>query len=244
MLTQVIAHRGSSGIRPENTIPAFIKAIEEGADGIETDVHLSKDGAMIIMHDETVDRTTNGTGRIFDKTLSELKQLDAGAYFGYEYLGTRIPTLQEAVELLIKMDFKGEFNLELKTDKIQYPGIEEQVAEYFKNTEIPFHLIYSSFRPKTVQLIHKLCPDTEAASLFKLRTKSAKKFAKSKLIQDWHPSIAWVRSHRFFLPRIQLRPWTVNSEDDMRYCYKRKLKGIITDHPERALSIRREVQGG
>lgn len=75
MLTQIIAHRGSKGTRPENTLPAFIAAIEDGADGIETDVHLSRDGQLIIMHDELVDRTTNGTGRIVDHTLVELKQL-------------------------------------------------------------------------------------------------------------------------------------------------------------------------
>ncbi len=78
MLTQIIAHRGSKGTRPENTLAAFNAAINDGADGIETDVHLSKDGHLIIMHDELVDRTTNGSGRIRDLTLAELRQLDAG----------------------------------------------------------------------------------------------------------------------------------------------------------------------
>lgn len=155
MLTKIIAHRGSKGIRPENTLPAFEKAIEEGADGIETDVHMSKDKHLIIMHDETVDRTTNGTGRIFDKTLAELKQLDAGGYFGYDYLGTQIPTLDEVVQLLIKKHFTGLFNLELKTDKIQYPGIEESVSAYMNQQTLPFKIIYSSFHPQS--LIKNAC---------------------------------------------------------------------------------------
>ena len=123
MLTQVIAHRGSKGVRPENTLAAFKKAIEEGADGIETDVHLSKDGEMVIIHDETVDRTTNGTGRVFDHTLAELKQLSAGGSFSGRYQNEKIPTLQEVVDLLIAERYTGIFNLELKTDKFKYPGI-------------------------------------------------------------------------------------------------------------------------
>ncbi|WP_412988206.1 glycerophosphodiester phosphodiesterase [Pediococcus siamensis] len=244
MLTKIIAHRGSKGVRPENTLPAFEKAIAEGADGIETDVHLSKDGALIIMHDETVDRTTNGTSKIFDKTLSELKELDAGSYFGYEYLGTRIPTLDEVVQLLIAKKFTGLFNLELKTDKIQYPGIEEKVAACMERQKLPFRLIYSSFHPQSLVKMHALDPDIEYASLFKVQTKFARQLYRKHLIKDWHPDIRWVRAHRFFLPHVQLRPWTVNSDDDMRYCFKRKFDGIITDYPGRAAIIRKSIQGG
>lgn len=243
MITQVIAHRGSKGLRPENTLPAFSKAIDAGADGIETDVHLSKDGELIIIHDETVNRTTNGTGKVYDMTLKELKQLDAGSYFGLDYLGTRIPTLQEVVQLLIERHYTGIFNLEFKTDKFEYSGLEEKVANYFDSIDYPFHLVYSSFNPKSIKKIHAIQPTIETASLFKLRTASAKRFAKKNVIQDWHPSIAWVRSHRWFLPRMEIRPWTVNSEENMKYCFKHHFKGIITDFPERGLSIRKSIQG-
>ena len=80
-MVQIVAHRGSSGDRPENTLPAFAEAVRVKADIIELDVHLSKDGHLIVMHDETVDRTTNGKGRICDKTLTELKELNAGSWF-------------------------------------------------------------------------------------------------------------------------------------------------------------------
>ncbi|GEL14293.1 glycerophosphodiester phosphodiesterase [Pediococcus cellicola] len=244
MLTKIIAHRGSKGIRPENTLPAFEKAIEEGADGIETDVHMSKDGHLIIMHDETVDRTTNGQGRIMDQTLMQLKTLDAGSYFGYAYLGTQIPTLNEVIQLLIAKKFKGIFNLELKTDKIQYPGIEEKVLAYMNQQELPFKVIYSSFHPQSLVKMYSLNPDIEYASLFKVQTKFARRLYRKRLIRDWHPDIRWVRAHRFFLPHVQLRPWTVNSDDDMRYCFKRRFDGIITDYPGRAVIIRKSIQGG
>jgi glycerophosphoryl diester phosphodiesterase len=243
MITQIIAHRGSKGVRPENTIVAFNKAIDEGADGIETDVHLSKDGELVIIHDETVNRTTNGEGRIFDKTLAEIKRLDAGAYFSEKYVDERIPTLQEVIDLLVQRNYQGIFNLELKTDKIKYPGIEQKVYEFFKDNDFPFHLVYSSFNPKSISVLHKLQPDVETASLFKINTKAARRFSRRRIIQEWHPSIAWVRSHRFFLPHVQLRPWTVNSEDDIRYCFKKRFKGIITDYPARALKIRKKMQG-
>lgn len=243
MITQIIAHRGSKGVRPENTIVAFNKAIDEGADGIETDVHLSKDGKLVIIHDETVNRTTDGEGRIFDKTLAEIKKLDAGAYFSEKYVNERIPTLQEVVDLLIQRKYHGIFNLELKTDKIKYPGIEQKVYEVLKGEDFPFHLVYSSFNPKSISVLHQLQPEVEAASLFKINTKAARRFSRRRIIQEWHPSIAWVRSHRFFLPHVQLRPWTVNSEDDIKYCFKNNFKGIITDYPTRALKIRKKMQG-
>lgn len=243
MITQIIAHRGSKGVRPENTLAAFNKAIDEGADGIETDVHLSSDGELVIIHDETVNRTTNGEGRVFDKTLAELKELDAGGYFSEKYVDERIPTLKEVFDLLIERKYTGIFNLELKTDKIKYPGIEHKVYDFFMNHAYNFHLVYSSFNPHTISTMHKLQPDVETASLFKINTQAARKFIRRRVIQEWHPSIAWVRSHRFFLPRVELRPWTVNSEEDIRYCYKKKFKGIITDYPAKALKIRKEIQG-
>ena len=88
-MLQIYAHRGSSGTHPENTLPAFAEAVRVGADGIELDVHLSKDGYLIVMHDEEVDRTTNGKGLIREKTLEELKKLNAGGKFSKEFTGDR-----------------------------------------------------------------------------------------------------------------------------------------------------------
>src|SRR5690625_6609337 len=96
----IIAHRGASGNAPENTLAAFQLAVEEGADGIELDVHLSKDGELVVIHDDTLDRTTNGTGRVQDKDLDELKTYDAGSWFDSKFASERIPLLQEVIDIL------------------------------------------------------------------------------------------------------------------------------------------------
>ena len=123
-MTKNFAHRGFSGKYPENTLLAFSKAIEEGVDGIENDVHLTKDGVLVVMHDELVDRTTNGKGYIKDKTYEELAQLDA-SYIFKEYGPQKVPTLREYLELVKDTDIIT--NIELKTGVFEYPGIEQKV---------------------------------------------------------------------------------------------------------------------
>ncbi|MCT3544476.1 glycerophosphodiester phosphodiesterase family protein [Lentilactobacillus buchneri] len=242
--TKIIAHRGSKGTRPENTLISFQTAIDDGADGLETDVHFSKDHQLIIMHDETVDRTTNGSGRIVDKNLAEIKHLDAGVRFSSEFKGTTVPTLQEVVELLIKDNFTGIFNLELKTNKIQYPGIEKAVFDYFASIDYPFQLIYSSFNAWSLEILNRLDPKLAGAKLFKTAAKQAKTLKKDHLIADFHPDIRWLKRHPFFAPAQNLRPWTVNSTEDMQYCFERNLAAIITDYPARAVQIRSEMREG
>ena len=120
MASVIYAHRGASGYAPENTLESFKLAMEMGADGFELDVHVSRDGELIVIHDETVDRTTNGTGRIMDMTLQQIKALDASNHME-KYAGARIPTLEEVYSLIQGTDLL--INCELKTDAIQYPDI-------------------------------------------------------------------------------------------------------------------------
>src|SRR6201993_3287622 len=108
----VIAHRGASGHAPENTLAAFKRAVALGAGFIETDLHLSRDAHFVAIHDETVNRTTNGQGKVHDLTLADLRRLDAGSWFGSEFTGERIPTLEEILEFSRKHDVV--FYLELK----------------------------------------------------------------------------------------------------------------------------------
>lgn len=244
MLTKIIAHRGSKGTHPENTILAFEAALAAGADGIETDVHLSKDGHLIIMHDETVDRTTDGTGNIQDLTLAEIKALDAGSWFAPRFVGARVPTLDEVVQCLITHHFTGIFNLELKTNRIHYPGIEAQVATYFKQHPVPFQLVYSSFYGRSLERLYRLQPDAEFDSLFSLKAQDARRLLARHVILGYHPDMRWVRWHWLFLPKVQLRPWTVNKVRDMRFCYRHRLAGLITDYPELAFQVRARMQKG
>ena len=119
----VLGHRGASGYAPENTLEAFKLAMDMGADGFELDVHLSKDGELVVMHDETVDRTTDGTGFVGEMTLAELKALDASNH-KEAYKGAKIPTLAEVYDLI--RDTNHIVNVEIKTDNIFYPQLEEK----------------------------------------------------------------------------------------------------------------------
>src|SRR5699024_7462523 len=123
-----IAHRGASGHAPENTIAAFDKAFEMKADYIEIDVQMTHDGELIVIHDTTVDRTTDGTGAVSDFTFEEIQQLDAGSWFSEEFAGEQIPTFEEILDT-----YRGKIGLliELKSPEL-YPGIEEKVADALK----------------------------------------------------------------------------------------------------------------
>ena len=132
---KIYAHRGASAYAPENTLPAFQAAMEQGADGIELDVHLSRDGELVVIHDEELDRTTNGTGLVKDHTLAELKKLCAdNGMSGYG--DVRIPTLQEVLELVKPSGML--VNIELKTGILWYEGIEKKknILDYIFNDNI------------------------------------------------------------------------------------------------------------
>lgn len=244
MKTKIFAHRGSKGTRPENTLISFQAAIDAGADGIETDVQLSKDGELIIMHDEKIDRTTDMTGRVLDLTLAELKEADAGIKFDDVYQGERIPTLKEVLDLLKRNNFKGTFNLELKTNHIEYEGIEELVDKQMQQLPSGIHLVYSSFNANSIRRMQKINPDAEFASLFQFKIKESRLLAKKHVITGLHPDVTWLRErHGLFWPKLLIRPWTVNSTKDMTYCFKKKYDAIFTDYPAKALQVRETIQG-
>jgi glycerophosphoryl diester phosphodiesterase len=158
-----IAHRGASSYAPENTQSAFRKGLELGADFLECDVHLSKDGMLIIMHDETVDRTTDGKGFIKDMTLEELKRLDAGRKFGDAFEGEKIITLDEFLD-----EFYGKIGLiiEIKKPKL-YPGIEEKVVALLEKYDDLSNIIIQSFDVESMRKTHGLLPDVQIAVLMK-----------------------------------------------------------------------------
>ena len=145
-MSLIYGHRGASGYAPENTLEAFRLAMEMGADGFELDVHMSKDGALVVIHDESVDRTTDGTGLVRDLTLAQLKTLDASC--GMEaYKGAKIPTLDEVFDLI--RDTRHIVNVEVKTDEWFYPQIEEKCLALAKEKGVEDRILYSSFNHYT-----------------------------------------------------------------------------------------------
>lgn len=139
----IYGHRGASQYAPENTLASYNRAIEMGADGIEIDVHKSKDGHLIVCHDERVDRTTNGQGYIKDLILKEIKSLDAGSWFSKEFSGEKIPLLEEVLEFVKDKDIL--LNIELKNGPIFYDGIEDELIRLVRVFNLVENTIISSF---------------------------------------------------------------------------------------------------
>lgn len=245
MATQIFAHRGCSGGFPENTWPAFRAAVEADVDGIELDVHLSKDNQLIVMHDETVDRTTNGKGQIKDLTLAEIKKLDAGANFPTKSIYAAVPTFPEIFALLKEKHFTGILNIEIKTDVIAYEGIEEILAKEVNRRSIPFQMIFSSFHLPSLEKFHQLLPDASLGYITRLEEEKAEIVKNTPYLEALHPRINWLHENKRKLAVYPkpIRSWTVNKESDMRFCFKHNIAGFFTNYPELAMKIREEYDG-
>jgi glycerophosphoryl diester phosphodiesterase len=162
--TRILAHRGFSAAAPENTLAAFRSAIEAGADGFELDVHMTKDGELVVIHDETVDRTTNGTGWIKDLTLVEIKRLDAGSWYSSQFTDERIPTLREVLDLI--KDSNHTVNIELKNNLIAYPKLEEKVLREVDRADMEKRVVLSSFNHTSIYNLHLLRPTVKLGVLY------------------------------------------------------------------------------
>lgn len=238
-MTQVVAHRGASGTRPENTLPAFAEAIRVEADVIELDVHLSKDGHLIVMHDEEVDRTTDGKGLIREKTLAELKRLNAGSWFSPTFKATRIPTLNEVLNLLLMRNYRGVLTIEIKTDKFHYQGIEEKISELMQSRQWPFEHWYCSFNLLSLEMIHELEPDAQLDFIMGTAENKPAQALERPFIEGIHPKLDWAESHASQIKDfpIAVRPWTVDTEANIRKCLLMGVTGIITNYPERCRQV-------
>ncbi len=156
-------HRGDKEFCPENTIPAFERAIKIGCNAIETDIHQTKDGYMIIMHDHDVDRTTDGTGRICDKTLEEIRALDAGIKFSENFKGTKVPLLDEFLDLVAPYE-DILLNLELKDypyvegDEISFSSV-DKVIEAVEKRGLKERVMINSFSGQVIEYCHEKYPD-------------------------------------------------------------------------------------
>ena len=241
-MTKIFAHRGSKGTHPENTLASFKEAVRVGSDGIELDVHLTHDGNLVVIHDETVDRTTNGTGEIRNLTLAEIKAMDAGSWFHNKYAGEKIPTLEEVLLLLTELGFNGQLNIELKTDVIQYKGLVEKCLALQSAKDWPFAIVYSSFNPYTLVELKEANPSQEIGLLFESKEWADKGDAMLEK-ESYHPdlklldwAIEWNRN------QLPLRVWTVNEDTDINRCFELQIEAIFTDYPEKALQLKENYE--
>lgn len=241
--TKIIAHRGASGYAPENTMASFRKAIEMGAEGIELDVHLSRDRNLIVMHDEWVNRTSNGNGLIKDMTLKELKKLDCGSWYGEEFAGQQIPVLEEVLELL--KNWNGILNIEIKDGSDLYPGIERKVIDTVRMFCFEEKVIFSSFNHCSIRDIKSNASYLKAGLLYGEKLYEPWNYAKVVGAEALHPPFYIVDENTVYCCRannIAINTWTVNEETAMEKLAKYGVDGIITNYPDIAVKIRNAVQ--
>jgi glycerophosphoryl diester phosphodiesterase len=237
----IFAHRGASAHAPENTLAAFELALAQQADAIELDVKLSGDGQVIVIHDSTVDRTTNGHGKVEDMTLAEIKALDAGSFRGKEFAGEKIPTLEDVFETVGKRLF---INIELKNHKTRSADLVEAVCMLVKKHQMQKYVMFSSFFPNALSKAHSYLPDVPRGilALNGFLGVWARSFGFSFGKYDaLHPNLQdFTQQEVDRVHRLQRRVhvYTVNKEEDIRRLFKWGVDGIFTDDPKLAVKIR------
>lgn len=239
---KIIAHRGFSGVYPENTMLAFKKAIEIGADGIELDVHLSKDGQVMIIHDEALKRTTGLDGVISDYTRAELEKISAGKTKNDEFGFTPIPSLEEYLAFMAEHRDKIT-NIELKTAPVYYPEIEEKTLELVRKFDLEKNIIYSSFNWLSIERMQRLGTISETGLLFSgMKLYNQAHIIKALGINYFHPDFNDLTDEivkSYLDNKVGLNVWTVNEIEDMKVCLSWDIDGLITNFPDRAISIAR-----
>lgn len=236
----LLGHRGAAAEAPANTLPAFRRAMEVGADGTELDVHLTRDGHVVAIHDETVDSVTGVPGRVRDLTLAEIQRLDAGRYFGPEHAGARIPTLSEVFQALGP---EAVVNVELKGTSATSEGLEREVVRIIHAHGMRERVIVSSFNPARLLRLRALDPQLPRGMLHGPRTPI---FVRDlwflPLVQPdaLHPHHSMVdeaymkRAHQW---GVRVNVWTVDDPDEARRLVELGVDSIITNDPARLRDV-------
>lgn len=240
---EIFAHRGASQYAPENSIAAFTLAHQQGADGIELDVQLTKDGEVVVIHDETIDRVSNGTGAVRDYTLEELRSFSFDNHME-QYGKVEIPTLREVLQLVKPWGMR--LNIELKAGIYWYPGIEEKTLKLVQEEEMEKQVIYSSFNHYSICRIRQMAPEAETAFLFSDVILDVDKYAVRNGVGGLHPALYHVEMENFLREYIEsglaVRVWTVNRERDIERLIRAGVSAVITNRPDVALAVRRMVE--
>ncbi len=232
-----VAHRGATGYAPENTIAAFDKAVEMKADYIEIDVQRSKDGELVIIHDTTVDRTTDGTGKVKELTLEQLRALDAGSFMGEQFKGEKIPTFEE---ILDRYHGKVGILIELKAPEL-YPGMEESVAQELKerNLDHPQNekIIIQSFNFESMKKMNQLLPKVPIGVLTSSITDTSEQALKefSAYADYFNPHYGIVTKDlvdQVHSLGMKISSWTVRSQEAADFLLSMDVDAIITDYPD------------
>lgn len=232
------AHRGASAVCPENTMVAFIKGLELGATGIETDVQMTKDGHLVLIHDEAINRTTDGSGYVKDMTFEQLSLVDAGSWFGDSFKGERIPLLEDLLKLLHQRDTI--LNIELKNGIFMYPGMEEKVIQLVRQYDMTDRVVFSSFNHYSLAFCKSIAPEIRTGILYMEGLYQPWEYASTLGADALHAN------HYAVLPEFvkgatehgkEYCPFTVNEPERMKYLIEAGVSGIITDYPDRLAEL-------
>ncbi|WP_251551307.1 glycerophosphodiester phosphodiesterase [Neobacillus muris] len=241
-MTQIFAHRGYSASFAENTMGSFIAAEKAGADGIELDVQLSKDGEVVVIHDEKVDRTTSGNGFVKDFLFKDIRKLNANKK------GIRkepIPALEEVLEWL--KTNKLICNIEFKNGLIPYEGMEDKVVNLVQKYNLSNRIIFSSFNHYSIVYSYRIAPEIQTAPLFIESIYMPWVYSQSIRAKGIHPRHSTLPDEIIKTTMengIAVRPYTVNKDAHMRRFFQIDCTAIITDDPVKALNLRKLYQKG
>ncbi|MFC4410768.1 glycerophosphodiester phosphodiesterase [Chungangia koreensis] len=231
---KIYAHRGSSGTAPENTIAAFREAASLPIHGVEFDVHMTKDGELVVIHDERIDRTTTGSGFVKDMTLGELRQFDAGSWFSADFVGQLIPTLEEVLEVFKPRHHH--INIELKSDVFPYEGMGDKVVALVERMGLTDRVVISSFDHVSIRSIKRTVPQIETGALFVEVLVDAFEYGQRIPANALHmalPASLRPASAEAMAKGAVVRVFTVNEEQYVDLLLKTKVEAIFTDYPER-----------
>ena len=244
-LPLVIGHRGAGGHAPENTLAAFRLGLSLGADGVECDVHMSRDGQLVVIHDATVDRTTNGKGRVGDMPFEALRELDAGGWFAPRFEGERLPSLEEVFAVVTEAERESGRErwlfIELKHGGETYPGIEEALLRAIAHSELATRIAVISFDHRAIARIQALEPRLQTGVLYDARPVDSVSLAQAAGAGWIGPAVKWVDKGEVASARrsgLEVFVWTANQEDAMRRVLELGVTAVGSDYPDRLLAIR------
>jgi glycerophosphoryl diester phosphodiesterase len=242
--TQVWAHRGASAYAPENTIPAFKMAIEMGVDGFETDIHLTLDGELVISHDESLSRVSNGNGIIPEKTLKELKSLDfSNGKKGYK--DVRLLTARELFEFVSDQNIF--LNIEMKYSGNRWDETNEKMAAIAREYGMDDRILYSSFKEEPLLNLKKLVSSKIGFLYMEREIDKPWDFVRRLGFDALHPHFSHIYEPGLIENRkaygLLLNPWTVDEVADLEAAFKSEIDAVITNKPDLALKVRREILG-
>ncbi|NLI54537.1 MAG: glycerophosphodiester phosphodiesterase [Clostridiales bacterium] len=242
-MVKAIAHRGFSSRYPENTLLAFERALDLGADGAEFDVQLSRDGVPVVIHDESLLRTAGDERLVKDLTLEELQRLDVSYRFAGSIPAQRIPTLEEYFTLVRERAFLS--ILEFKTAIFEYDGIEQTVIDMIRRFGLGDRIVLSSFNHYTLLRCKAIAPELPCGILYECRIAEPQDYCRRLNMQYLHPDYRFLSDAelaKYEQAGVKTSPWTVDQDADIRYLIKQpNIFAIMSNKPDRVLALRAEA---